>query len=92
MLQNAGMDATTQFEDINHSDKARVFMKDLYIGDFYNPEADKESWEDYVKRKQKEEEGAMSPTLKFFLIAIFVMTVTLMYNYLMVTDEVKKDL
>jgi cytochrome b involved in lipid metabolism len=50
-LQNAGQDATTQFEDINHSKKADLLMKDLYIGDFYNPEEEKESWEDYVKRK-----------------------------------------
>ncbi len=35
-------------------------MRELYIGDFHNPEAEKESWEDYVKRKQKEEEGQMS--------------------------------
>jgi len=32
-------------------------MKQLYIGDFYNPEEEKESWEDYIKRKQKEEEN-----------------------------------
>lgn len=34
LLQNAGQDATTQFEDISHSEKADEFMKDLYIGDF----------------------------------------------------------
>ncbi len=45
------MDATTQFEDINHTDKAFVLMKDLYIGDFKNPGDDKESWEEYMKRK-----------------------------------------
>jgi cytochrome b involved in lipid metabolism len=51
LVQNAGMDATTQFEDIHHSKKADEFMKELYIGDFYNPDAEKESWEDYVRRK-----------------------------------------
>ena len=39
LLQNAGQDATTQFEDISHSSKADEYMKDLYIGDF-EPEDD----------------------------------------------------
>jgi hypothetical protein len=30
-------------------------MKDMYIGDFYNPEEEKESWNDYIKRKEREE-------------------------------------
>ena len=45
------MDATTQFEDIHHSKKADEIMKELYIGDFDNPDADGESWEDYIRRK-----------------------------------------
>jgi cytochrome b involved in lipid metabolism len=56
-VQNAGMDATTQFEDINHSAKAFEYMEGLYIGDFQNPDDNKESWEDYVRRKQREEEA-----------------------------------
>ena len=51
LVQNAGMDATTQFEDINHSVRAFKDMEELYIGDFVNPEDNKESWEDYVRRK-----------------------------------------
>ena len=51
MIQNAGQDATTQFEDINHTKKAAEYMKTFYIGDFYNPEDEKESWEEYIKRK-----------------------------------------
>ena len=51
LVQNAGMDATTQYEDIHHSKKADEHMIDLYIGDFYNPDADGESWEEYVRRK-----------------------------------------
>lgn len=53
------MDATSQFEDIHHSKKARNLMKEFYIGDFANPE-DKESWEEYIGRKKKEEEESMS--------------------------------
>jgi hypothetical protein len=29
----------------------------LFIGDYINPEEQKESWEDYVQRKAREEEG-----------------------------------
>ena len=32
-------------------------MKDLYVGDFHNPEEDKESWEEYIKRKKREEDA-----------------------------------
>lgn len=49
-MQNSGMDATVQFEDINHSKKATEIMKDLLIGEF-KMEGDDESWEDYVKRR-----------------------------------------
>jgi hypothetical protein len=34
-------------------------MRDLYIGEFLNAEEAKESWEDYVKRKKKEDEGKL---------------------------------
>ena len=43
------MDATVQFEDINHSKKADEFMKDLYIGEF-KMDGEDESWEEYVRR------------------------------------------
>ena len=35
-------------------------MKEFYIGDFYNPEEEKEDWETYVRRKKLEEESQMS--------------------------------
>ena len=35
-------------------------MLELYIGDFHNPENEKESWEEYVKRREREQEGQMS--------------------------------
>jgi hypothetical protein len=34
-------------------------MRDLYIGEFFNPEEAKESWEDYVKRKKREDDGKL---------------------------------
>lgn len=76
------MDATTQFEDINHTDKAFVLMKDLYIGDFKNPGDDKESWEEYMKRKQREEENQLSLTQKLVLVGLFIVVFTYLYNYL----------
>ena len=39
LIQNAGMDATTQFEDIGHSPKAFKLMPGLQIG-VYQPEDD----------------------------------------------------
>ena len=30
-------------------------MKDLYIGDFINPEDQKESWDEYLKRRTRED-------------------------------------
>ena len=83
------MDATTQFEDINHSKKAFEFMRDLYIGDFYNPEAEKESWEDYVRRKQREEQNEMSPMLKLFLVGMFITAFYYIYNFLVENDADK---
>jgi hypothetical protein len=57
-------------------------MRDLYVGDFHNPEAEKESWEDYIRRKQKEEEAQMSPTVKILLIGLFVTVFYFIYEYL----------
>ena len=34
LLQNAGQDATTQFEDIGHSPKAFEDMKNMIVGTF----------------------------------------------------------
>ena len=72
MVSNAGQDATSQFDDINHSEDANVFMEDLYIGDFYNPDEDKESWEEYVRRIEAAEANKMSTNLKIVIILLFV--------------------
>ncbi|KAI0326653.1 cytochrome b5 [Cubamyces sp. BRFM 1775] len=34
ILAEAGRDATEAFEDVGHSDEARVILKDLLVGDF----------------------------------------------------------
>ncbi|OLY81277.1 Cytochrome b5 [Smittium mucronatum] len=33
LLENAGLDATMNFDDIGHSDDARTLLKNFYIGD-----------------------------------------------------------
>ena len=82
MIQNAGQDATTQFEDINHSKKANEYMKQFYIGDFFNPEDEKESWEEYIKRKDREEKEKMSPMLKTFLTCAVLFIIAYLYQTL----------
>jgi len=62
-------------------------MKEFYIGDFYNPEEEKESWEDYIKRKQKEEEAATSLNTKGILFAIFIAAAYGCYYYLNLNPE-----
>lgn len=84
------MDATTQFDDIHHSKKAYNLMRDLYIGDFYNPEEEKESWEEYVRRRQKEDENQMSLFQKFVLIGLFLFVFTFLYNYIVETSDSDK--
>jgi hypothetical protein len=61
-------------------------MKDMYIGDFINAEDQKESWEAYVARKKREEEGQMSPFMRFVLVAVFLFAFSYLYN-LIVNDE-----
>ena len=65
-------------------------MRELYIGDFYNPDAEKESWEDYVTRKKKEEEGQMSTFQRLILIGIFVVAFTFLYNYIVNVPDADK--
>jgi hypothetical protein len=59
-----------------------MHMLDMYVGDFHNPDAEKESWDNYIKRKEMEEANAMSSTTKLILFAIFVISMNLLYQYL----------
>ena len=70
LLQNAGQDATTQFEDISHSPKADEYMKDLYIGDF-NPPDDGSSSSKGILEKEKSGGGDDDMLSRVFL-AVFV--------------------
>ena len=63
-------------------------MKGMSIGDFINPEDQKESWEAYIQRKKREEEGQLSLPVRILLVAGFVIVFKLLYTYL-TQDEPK---
>ena len=82
------MDATIQFEDINHSEKAQDLMRKMFIGDFINPDEQKESWEDYVKRKEREGQGQLALWQKLVLVLMFLGVFFSLYTYLTKTSPV----
>ena len=57
-------------------------MRDLFIGDFINEEDNKESWEDYVERKAREEKGQLALWQKFVLVGMFLVVFFSLYSYL----------
>jgi hypothetical protein len=59
-----------------------MYMRELYIGDFKDPDAGDESWDQYIKRKEKEDASKMSNTQRLILIAIFGAVVFYLYQYL----------
>ena len=65
-------------------------MLELYIGDFYNPDADGEPWEDYVRRKQKEEESQLSFNQKAILLGVFVVVASFLYSYIVNSPDKDK--
>lgn len=54
----------------------------MFIGDYINPDEQKESWEDYVQRKAREEEGQLATWQKLILVAIFFGIFFGLYTYL----------
>jgi cytochrome b involved in lipid metabolism len=76
------MDATSQFEDINHTPKAQLLMREMYIGDFYNEEELKEPWEDFVKRKKAEGEAGLQLWQKALLVIAYAAVFFGLYFYL----------
>ena len=72
LLANAGQDATTQFEDINHSSDAMGMMLPMLVGIY------EQKGGNPVKEVKKVEEGA-DPMSKLMLVTMFVCTMTLLY-------------
>ena len=75
LLQNAGQDATTQFEDIGHSKKAEKQMEDLIVGTF-----DCGEQEDGGLDKKTIAEQEANPVLQFGLILLFIAVVGFLYT------------
>jgi hypothetical protein len=57
-------------------------MREMFIGDFINPEEQKEPWEDYVKRKAREEQAQLAIWQKLVLVAIFLGVFFSLYSFL----------
>ena len=75
LLQNAGQDATTQFEDIGHSKKAERQMEDLIVGTF-----DCGEQEDGGLDKKPLAEQETNPVLQFGLVLLFIAVVGFLYT------------
>ena len=71
LLQNAGQDATTQFEDISHSEKADEYMKDLHIGDFV-PEDDGANSAGGILGNEKDKADSGDDTMSRALLGICI--------------------
>lgn len=78
LLQNAGQDATTQFEDISHSSKADKFMEELYIGDFKPENDDDTGKEGILQQAEKGDSGDL--TSRVMLALVFLAVIGLLYT------------
>ena len=73
LLQNAGQDATTQFEDIGHSQKAHDDMKKLLIGTF-------DMGDDGAQGLDKKPSDETNPMVNAFLVLLFILTLGFLYT------------
>ena len=79
LLNNGGQDATHQFDDIGHSEKALRMMKDFYIGDYvYDPSQGKKEEFDYPKQ-QSDPEYSLGVRVALALATILVMISLFVY-------------
>lgn len=71
MMEFAGMDGTTMFEDVGHSSEARSTMKDFCIGTLKSDGSAKKQaagTATAVKSKDQTEGGGLSPVAILFLL------------------------
>ena len=80
LQNNAGQDATTQFEDIGHTEKAFKLMEDLYIGQ-YKPNLDSNSPKEEFYPKQRYEPEYSLP-VRIALAASTFLVMILLFLYL----------
>lgn len=80
MIEQAGKDATENFEDVGHSSDAREMMKQYKIGELVAeertnvPEKSEPTW----NSEQKTEEASMKSWLMPFVLGLIA---TLIYKY-----------
>jgi cytochrome b5 len=75
LMQNAGMDATTQFEDIGHSEKADKFMEKLLVGEFRPVDDD-----DTGKKGVLEAGNSDSGLTNILLVVLFIAVMAALYT------------
>jgi len=86
LLEQAGKDATENFEDVGHSTDARTMMKDFHIGELID--ADKTKTDDSGAKKwgddAKEDEGS---SWKSWLIPMaLALTASLIFRYFFIKN------
>ncbi len=76
MLANAGQDATTQFEDINHPPDAMDMMPDLFIGEYKPPGGVANN---STRRSQNNSDGSPDFLSKMGLMILFGSVMVFLY-------------
>eukprot|EP00090_Calanus_glacialis_P039227 TRINITY_DN682_c0_g1_i1.p2 TRINITY_DN682_c0_g1~~TRINITY_DN682_c0_g1_i1.p2 ORF type:complete len:140 (-),score=50.83 TRINITY_DN682_c0_g1_i1:110-529(-) len=88
LIENAGIDATENFEDVGHSSDAREMLEEYYIGDVH--EEDKTGSKEIGTKSwgsgpaNIEEESSWSSWL---VPMAFALIASMMYRYLFVKEE-----
>lgn len=80
LMEQAGKDATENFEDVGHSSDAREMMKQYKIGELVPEERTSmpEKYEPWYNEQKPEEETSMKSWLMPFVLGLIV---TLIYKY-----------
>ena len=74
LISNAGQDATTQFEDVNHPPTAIKMLDDYFIGNYTGYVAD--------DNKNSHHTDSTDDTTKMFLVLVFIGVMVYLYNTL----------
>ena len=74
LISNAGQDATTQFEDVNHPADAIAMLDDYYVGRYTGYVVD--------DHKNSVQSDSTDGVTKFFLVAMFIGVMFYLYTNL----------
>jgi len=85
LLEQAGKDATENFEDVGHSTDARTMMKDFHIGELNDEDktkTDEKKWGDDAGAKEEE-----ASSWKSWLIPMaLALTASLIFRYFFIKN------